>query len=563
MDDHAGRFAVTDTIIGPYRVLEEIDSGGMAHVYRAEDRQGRFGIVALKVMRPEIAMGTEYQLRFRREAKIWSELDHANIVPLLDFSTDLGGAYVAMRYINGCSLHALLADRGALPIDYALPIMKDVLAAVGYAHKKKVIHRDIKPDNVLLDRNGKAYLTDFGIAKPLGATELTNTGARLGTPTYMAPEQIRGLKDVTARADIYAVGVLFYEMLTGKPPFHGDDPIVLSHAHCYEPPAPMKRRGAPFPDELQELVMGCLEKEPRRRPRSAGAVLKTLVKFEQRRTKGTSSRKDGAAVVDPTIVEAAENARRTRRTEVTPLVAVEHRLAPLEPPRPPMRALARLAALVVAAVLMAGLSSSAGLVDGARYVMHLLRRMVQSLTSDAVSADAVEMLRGGNPRLAVLAFERDLQDSPSLRTSVVELCSGEARRAVDEGRLQRAELLASYCARLQPDDPEALLFLARVLLLERRPLEAAREYVRALGLVPNHELLDHLERYGSLVAELPIRERRLAAARFYMAARGLVVGGDAELARPYAVAALRLEPNNQIYRRLLVPPPTAAPRRLR
>ena len=551
---------MTDKIIGPYRIIEEIDSGGMAHVYRAEDRQGRFGIVALKVMRPEIAMGTEYQLRFRREAKIWAELDHKNIVPLLDYSvTDIEGAYVAMQYINGCSLHDLLADRGALPIDYAIPIIKDILEAVAYAHKQKVVHRDIKPDNVLLDRNGKAFLTDWGIAKPIGATELTNTGARLGTPTYMAPEQIRGKKDVTARADIYALGVMIYEMLTGHPPFESDDAIVLSHAHCYEEPSPMKRRGAPFPDELQQLVMKCLEKEPKNRPRTVGSVLKRLKKVERDRKKGRNQQSD----VDKSIVEVAQKTRAKRAKPSKSLVVAERRVQPLASPKAPVAAFVRIAALILVAAIIAGFGAPSRIVDTLFSAFDAVKSAVTSVFGDDVSAEAVELLKGGNPRLALLTFERDIQDEPTLQPKVVGICWREAQMAYQAGRLKRAELLATYCTRLCPKNAEIRFFLARVMLMQRRPLDAGREYVRALGWIPNHELLDHLDKHSSLIAELPIRERRLVASRYYRAARGLIFAGQANLARPYATAAVRLEPSNQVYRRLLIPPPTAPPRRMR
>ncbi len=558
---------MTDKIIGPYRVIEEIDSGGMAHVYRAEDRQGRFGIVALKVMRPEIAMGTEYQLRFRREAKIWSELDHKNIVPLLDYSvTDIEGAYVAMRYINGCSLHSLLADRGALPIDYALPIIKDILEAVAYAHKKKVVHRDIKPDNVLLDRNGKAYLTDWGIAKPLGATELTNTGARLGTPTYMAPEQIKGKKDVSARADIYALGVMIYEMLTGHPPFESDDAIVLSHAHCYEEPSPMKRRGAPFPESLQTLVMKCLEKEPKNRPRTVKTILKGIVKVEKERSRGGKSTKKKEAkevTVDKSVVEVAQKTRASKRKSSISLVVAERRVRPLAAPKAPIAAFVRIAALILIAAIIAGFGAPSRVLDTMLGAVETLRTSIGRLFGDDVSAEAVELLHGGNPRLALLTFERDIQEEPKLQPRVVEICWREAHKAYHAGRLKRAELLATYCARLCPKNAETRFFIAKLLLLQRRPLDAGREYVRALGWVPNHELMDHLDRHKSLITELPIRERRLVASRYYRAARGLIFAGQADLARPYAAAAVRLEPSNQVYRRLLIPPPTAPPRRLR
>ena len=567
-DRIAGRFAMTDSVIGPYRIIEEIDSGGMAHVYRAEDRHGRFGIVALKVMRAEIAVGTEYQLRFRREAKIWSELDHENIVPLLDYSTsDLEGAYVAMRYIQGCSLHDLLAERGALPIDYAIPIIKDILSAVEYAHKKKVIHRDIKPDNVLLDSEGKAYLTDWGIAKPLGATELTNTGARLGTPTYMSPEQIRGKKDVSARADIYALGVLIYEILTGKPPFQSDDAIVLGHAHCYEEPTEMKRRGAPFPELLQNLVMKCLEKEVKSRPRSVSSMLKTIKKVEKNRAKGKQSRKrarssKGTARVEATIEELQEQPKREEKKSRS-LVIAPARVKPLSPPRLPVAAFLRVAVLLFIGALVAGFATPQNLMKTIFNTLGRVHSNIERLWKGQLSADAVEMLEDGNPRLALLSLERNISEDPSLKSEVLNLCWKNAQRAYRRGNLLRAELLAAYCVRLRPKSEKIRFFLARVLMAGGKRLAAGKEYVRAHSWLEQHELLEHLENYGDVLSRLAFRERRLIASRYYQAARHLLLSENYEFARPYLLAALRLSPNDRVYKEALKPPPTAPPLRMR
>lgn len=551
------------TTIGPFRILDAIDSGGMAHVYRAEDGLGRFGVVALKVMRDEISMGTEYQIRFRREAKIWAELDHPNIVPIFDYSVEPGQAYVAMRFIDGCSLHDLLAEKGSLSVEYALPIMKDVLAAVEYAHSRQVIHRDIKPDNVMLDKAGRAYLTDFGIAKPLGATELTATGARLGTPTYMSPEQIRGRKDITAKADLYAVGVMFYEMLTGSPPFKSEDPIVLGHAHAYEPPPPMKRRGAPFPEDLQTLVMKALEKEPRRRPRSAKAMLRVLQTFERRCRRAPTEPSLVPDASDAAVVRAAASAadrrarapRRPRRRRTSLVVAprLSRGLAP------PVGAFMRMAFLLVVGVLVVVFGLGGRLAAGAAEAVRMLRDGYHRVVGDRAAADVSSLLERGQVSMALIAFERLVEREPDRSAEVAARCRAEGLKAGAEGRLRDAELLLSYCARLDPEDMDVRFALARVFIAQNQPLEAAREYARALGGVSNAGLLEHLSRNGDLALSLPHRERRLAASRYYLAGRGLLVAGEGDLARPYFEAARTLEPGSELYRRLVETGSSARP----
>ena len=561
----------------------------MAHVYKAEDRQGRFGIVALKIMREEIASGREYQLRFRREAKIWANLDHPNIVPLLDYSNNDGQPYVAMRYIDGCSLHDFLADRGYLPVDAAIPIMKDILSAVAYAHKKKVIHRDIKPDNVLLDSHKRAFLTDFGIAKPVGATQLTNTGARLGTPTYMAPEQIRGKKNISARADIYALGVMFYEILTGRPPFQSDDPMVLSHAHCYEEPPELKRRGAPFPEELQTMIAKCLEKDVKKRPRSVSSMIKVLDRVALARNKNKSSiddtqlsllsaldkRKAHTEVteVEPlspseAVLQKNVGARRQKKEDrereikLPPEISYHSSIVNNKPPVP-LAAFTRVGGFIVAAGLLVGLATTSDLSEKCKAAVEYIKSGINSITNSGVHETAANILEKETTRSALMMFEFMIADKPSCSPLLIDPIKTAITKAISEGKSERARLLTEYCIKLEPKNPEHRLLLSKVFFGRNMNLKAGREYIKALDHIPDSKLLNHLDESQDLIKKLEQREKRIVASRYYLAARGLLVAGRADLAIPYARAAHDIEPWNQVYKQILKPVSPVSNRRLR
>jgi len=260
-----------------YRLTRELGRGGMATVYLAHDlKHGRD--VAVKVVRPELAaaLGPE---RFLREIEIAAQLHHPHIVPLYD-SGDAGGSlYYVMPYEAGLSLRQRLARDGPLPLEDAVLILRDVCDALAHAHERGIIHRDIKPDNVLLSGR-HAMVTDFGVAK--AATDATTRaavtapGVLIGTPAYMAPEQIAADPHIDHRADIYALGVLAYELLAGRPPFTGEASQDMLSAHLIQTPAPITTLRADVPEPLAELVMKSLEKRPADRWQSAADLLQRL-----------------------------------------------------------------------------------------------------------------------------------------------------------------------------------------------------------------------------------------------------------------------------------------------
>ena len=264
-----------------YRIEREIGRGGMARVFLAVDAKHNRK-VAVKVIRPELAasLGRE---RFLREIGIAARLRHPNIVPLYDSGDADGVLYFVMPYEDGQSLRQRIDDKTPLATSEYVSVLRDVARALAYAHEQGVVHRDVKPDNVMLSR-AAAVVTDFGIAKAVSVaqgasgstTTLTHTGSGIGTPTYMAPEQAVGDPATDHRADIYSFGCLAYELISGQPPFH-DLPIhQLIAAHVATTPLDIAERRADVPKSVSRLVMQCLEKEPADRPQSADAVLLVL-----------------------------------------------------------------------------------------------------------------------------------------------------------------------------------------------------------------------------------------------------------------------------------------------
>ncbi len=228
-----------------YELNHLIARGGMAEVYRAHDRL-LDRPVALKVLFPELSVDRSFVERFRREAQAAANLSHPNIVPVFDWGEDTGTYFIVMEFIDGRPLSAILKSSGPLSSDRTADIGAHVAAALGYAHKHGVIHRDVKPGNVLITDEGQVKVTDFGIARAINTEEsLTQTGAVMGTATYFSPEQAEGM-GVDSRSDIYSLGVVLFEMATGRPPFLGDTPVAVASKHVRDhPPAPRAEPGHP------------------------------------------------------------------------------------------------------------------------------------------------------------------------------------------------------------------------------------------------------------------------------------------------------------------------------
>ena len=263
-----------------YQVGRELGRGGMARVYLARDLKHRRD-VAVKVIRPELAASLGHE-RFLREIEIAARLNHPNIVPLYDSGEVAGSLYFVMPYVEGPSLRQRLSEGGPLPVPAAINVLRDIARALAYAHEHGVVHRDVKPDNVMLS-GGAAVVTDFGIAKALSAAltdvaapTLTQSGSVIGTPAYLAPEQAIGDPSTDHRADIYSFGCLAYELFTGTPPFQDESRHLVIAAHIATVPRVMTTLRADVPPAVAELIARCLEKSAAARPQTARELLESL-----------------------------------------------------------------------------------------------------------------------------------------------------------------------------------------------------------------------------------------------------------------------------------------------
>jgi predicted Ser/Thr protein kinase len=256
-----------DWEIAGYRVVELLGRGGMSVVYRAEHvRLGR--PAALKLLGAPIG-AADHRERFLRESKLAASLDHPSIVPVYDAGEEDGLLYIAMAYVEGSDLKTLLVKEGKLPLRRALRILGQIASALDAAHARGLVHRDVKPANILVGPDDRAYLSDFGVVKELAAAGTTRTGSFVGTIEYSAPEQIEG-KDVDARADVYALACVLYECVVGTPPFHRSSDVAVLNAHLHAPPPKLSKAAPDLPPALEPVLAKALSKSPLDRYASCG-----------------------------------------------------------------------------------------------------------------------------------------------------------------------------------------------------------------------------------------------------------------------------------------------------
>lgn len=461
--------------LGSFRIESVLGSGAMGVVYRGvNETTGR--LAAVKVISGEASQKNKAYERFRREAEILQQFRHPNIVRFLAVGRYKGISYFAMEFVPGETLDEILRKRGTLPWREVVDLGIQVCDALHYAHEHGVVHRDLKPSNLMISGSGQLKLTDFGIAKDLDATALTGTGRTLGTAAYMAPEQIRGTPDVSHKTDLYALGILFYQMLTGLPPFEGSSAVVLMHCHLNEPPPKPSDKTAEIPVELDDLITRLMAKSPNDRPWDAAAVAHSLRELRDKVDRG-----EKVAMVWPTEGDAAHPARAGLETpRKAKKTTKSRRKAPALDV--PARAWVETGLLVVALVAVGGFIGYWLWPPSKSYLFHQAEILMASkLRHDWLEArdnylDPLDHRFPDNPYRATTRAWRnrilldEAQGRAKLLASPVHTSLSEPKNngetqfvnfnAEAEDRIRRGEDLAAalvwdeMAKQLKPDDPE-------------------------------------------------------------------------------------------------------------
>jgi serine/threonine protein kinase len=259
--------------VGPYKIESVLGVGGMGHVYRAVGPSGE--PVALKLVKADLAKDTVFRKRFDREARIAQDVSHPHVVPVLDQGEHEGVPYLAQRFVGNGTLEDAIKKTGTVDLATTVRVCGQIAEGLDALHAKGLFHRDVKPANILLDTDGTAYITDFGLAKDSQGSLLTRPGQALGSLDYMAPEQIRS-EEVSAATDVYALGCVMYECLCGAPPFADRQGMRVLWAHLQDPPADPRSKNPELPAEVAATIMRALEKDVAARPQSASEFVRDL-----------------------------------------------------------------------------------------------------------------------------------------------------------------------------------------------------------------------------------------------------------------------------------------------
>jgi len=281
------------TIAGRYEILEQLGRGGMGEVYRVRDIT-LDEEMALKLLKPDIASDKIMIERFRNELKLARKITHKNVCRMHDFHEEEGTPFITMEYVAGDDLKSRIRKRGKIPVEEALIIARQVTMGLMEAHELGVVHRDLKPQNIMIDKKGNAKIMDFGIARSVEAPGVTTTGMIVGTPDYISPEQAEG-EEADQRSDIYSLGIILYEMVTGSVPFKGETALSVAIKHKTQIPADPKKLNPEVSEDLSRLILICIEKKRERRYQSAEELLSDLVKIE----KGIPTEAKAISTIEP------------------------------------------------------------------------------------------------------------------------------------------------------------------------------------------------------------------------------------------------------------------------
>jgi eukaryotic-like serine/threonine-protein kinase len=311
--------------LGPFKIMAELGRGGMAVVYKAFQTD-LHRTVALKILPPELGLDRSYLQRFLQEARSAAALEHPHIVPIYAIGAAEGFNYIAMKYISGKTLKDIVYERGKLDVPEAVTMLEQVADALDYAHSQGVIHRDIKPSNMMAEQNGWVYLTDFGLARSSASGGLTMAGTVMGTPEYMSPEQAQGLATIGSATDIYALGVVLYEMLTGQMPFQADTPMGMLVARLQHAPRPPRDYRGDLPMPVEDVIMRALARKPEAR---FGSAKELIVALKHAAGLGTRSLAPQQRPASPPLGTPAV-------TQVQPPVSPAYGVQPTLPASPPL-----------------------------------------------------------------------------------------------------------------------------------------------------------------------------------------------------------------------------------
>jgi len=502
--------------LGAFRILHQIGEGGMAKVYKAyQPSMERY--VALKVLPSHFAEDPQFIERFIREARTIAALEHRNILPVFDFGEQNGITYMAMRYVEGGTLKELLG-KGRLILHDTQDLMNQICAALDYAHRRGVIHRDVKPSNVILDGEGAAYLMDFGIAKVVGKSgDLTATGAAIGTPAYMAPEQAMG-GDVDGRTDIYALGILLYEMVVGRVPFQADTPIAVLMAHLRDPLPLPRQVDASVSEPIEVVIIKALAKNPEDRYQTANELAEAFRKAIQ----VTAPKSEASTLV--TLIREVQTSRPVSPSlPAAPLTPPGQRAAQSIDPRLRERMeqdyIDGLSAywirdwIKARACFQAVLAVDPAYKDSAIRLQEVEKQMrLAELYIQAQEAMSKNDWSGSLEKLhQLVALDKEYQQSEALlKTVVLRIEMGElyaqAEQLHQAGQWQAVVNIFERIKALDPaaPDPKGLLSQAKAALAEQQRLEKVRAtYQRGLEALEAGKWKEALKLFEQVKAQQP------------------------------------------------------------